>query len=131
MNDLINPRNVKEGDVILVTRKVEVTRDGARQSLGGPNGSLSISYNEGGVAGAILITPDTKVQLLERVVKHPDLPTKEGSVLRVTSRAGSGIWLLQRHGTWISEAGVKMKPDEFMEFISRGSDVGRTFEVIA
>lgn len=131
MNDFINPRHVKKGDVILVTRKLKVTEDGARPAFGGPSGSLSIEYSEGGVSGRALISPETEVQLLERESRHPDLPTKEGSVLRVTSRVGSGVWLLQRHGTWISAAGVEMKPDEFMEFISRVSDPGRTFEVIA
>ena len=130
MNDIIKPQQAKKGDVILVTRKVKVARDGARHTFASPNGSVAIDYTEGGVSGSIVISPDTKVQLLEREIKHPELPTKEGSVLRVTSRAGSGIWLLQLHGTWISAAGVKMKPDEFMEFISSGSDLGRTFEVI-
>ena len=130
MSVIIKPQHVKKGDVILVTRKVKVGKDGARHAFAGPNGSVAIDYAEDGVSGSIIISPDTKVQLLEREIEHPELPTKEGSVLRVTSRAGSGIWLLQLHGTWISEAGFKMKPDEFMEFISRGSDLGRTFEVI-
>lgn len=130
MGNIISAKEVKRGDVILVARKVEVTEDGARPGFGGPNGSLAIAYTEAGVSGRIVISPDTKVRLLEREIKHPELPTKDGSVLRVTSRAGSGIWLLQLHGTWISAAGVEMKPDEFMEFISRGSDLGRTFEVI-
>ncbi|AHL18515.1 hypothetical protein ISF9_045 [Microbacterium phage vB_MoxS-ISF9] len=131
MEDLINPRSVKKGDVILVSREVEVTRDGAHAAFNGPNGSLAIDYIESGVSGRIIISPDTKVQLLEREIKHPELPTKGGSVLRVTSRAGFGIWLLQRHGTWISAAGVKMSPSEFLDFISRGADIGRTFEVVA
>lgn len=130
MNDIIKPQHVKKGDIILVTCKVKVAKDGARHALAGPNGSVVIEYTEGGVSGSIVISPDMKVQLLEREIKHPELPTKEGSVLRVTSRAGSGIWLLQLHGTWISAASVEMKPDEFMEFISSGSDLGRTFEVI-
>lgn len=131
MGNIISAKEVKRGDVILVARKVEVTEDGARPGFGGPNGSLAIAYTEAGVSGRIVISPDTRVELLERTIRHPELPSKEGSVIRVKSESGSGVWLLQRRGKWVSSAAVKFTPVEFMEFISRGSDFGRTFEVIA
>lgn len=131
MGNIISAKEVRRGDVILVTRKVEIIQSGAKHALGGPNGSMTIEYTEAGVSGSMLISPDTEIELLERIIEHPSLPIKVGSVIRVKSESGSGVWLLQRGGKWVSSAAVKFTPAEFMEFISRGSDVGRTFEVIA
>ena len=44
MNDIIKPQQAKKGDVILVTRKVKVARDGARHTFASPNGSVAIDY---------------------------------------------------------------------------------------
>lgn len=73
-----------------------------------------------------------RVQLVDR--PRPPLPTKAGTVLRVSSdMPNPGIWILTeedgQNPQWVSDSAVRRTPERFAEFIQEYPS--RTFEVIA
>lgn len=73
-----------------------------------------------------------RVQLVDR--PRPPLPTKAGTVLRVSSdMPNPGIWILTeedgQNPQWVSGKAIRFTPERFAEFIQEYPS--RTFEVIA
>lgn len=61
------------------------------------------------------------IYLAERV--RPEIPTKKGSVIKVTSPNGvtSANWFLRRDGKWYSQDSATKNAEEFARFMELGN----------
>lgn len=122
MGRTIQPHEVRKGDKLeirrVVTAATDLDKDGYFKDDEGRWVELSqYDFEDGG---------DHELILLER--PNPPLPTKKGSLVKVSSRSGSARWFLRKNGYWYSEDSTSKSPEQFQDFIDRNKF---TVEVIA
>ncbi|WNM66141.1 hypothetical protein SEA_DEJAVU_9 [Microbacterium Phage DejaVu] len=128
MTRTITPEEIKHGDRIRLTREFTVGKatDASSAEILDPLDGDGEVWDRESQDYVYVQDQGFTIELIKREL--PPLPTKSGSVVKVSSKSGSATWILTVGGQWYSSERNSKTPEQFLAFLERNDF---TLEVIA
>lgn len=122
MGRIINHREIKKGDKLVIHRTVEVATDLDS------DGDFKTPYGDWVEVSNYDTDDGYEIELLDR--PNPEIPEGLGHVVKVYDDKGNvGVWITQADDYIVSSRNVRFTRDYFLENYIQGTDY--TFEVLA